>query len=141
VSRELEARPAGTDAARPATLGEVEDAIRASWGRDTSDDPDDWSEDNPAQGQCAVTALLVKKLLGGEILLAGVLRDGKRVERHAWNRLRSGLILDLTRSQFRDGEEFEEPVPGESLLTIPARYELLADRVRDYLALSESIVF
>src|SRR5213592_1188668 len=41
---------------RATTLEEAEAAIRASWGRDTSDDPDEWSEENPARGQCAVTA-------------------------------------------------------------------------------------
>jgi hypothetical protein len=64
-------------------LSELESAIRKSWGRDTSDDPDEWSESNPARGQCAVTAMLVRELLGGEILIANVLRHGRRVERHA----------------------------------------------------------
>lgn len=52
------------------TLTGLEAAIRAAWGRETSDDPDEWSEENPARGQCAVTALLVRELLGGEILVA-----------------------------------------------------------------------
>ncbi|MBA3330846.1 MAG: GNAT family N-acetyltransferase [Actinobacteria bacterium] len=123
--------PAGSTAAVSAfTLGELERAIEESWGADTSDDPGEWSEVNPARGQCAVTSVLVRDLLGGEILIAGVLRDGERVERHAWNRLPSGLSLDLTRSQFRGGEELEEPEAGEPILADRVRCELLAERVR-----------
>ena len=121
-----------------ATLGEVEAAIRASWGRDTSDDPDEWSTENPARGQCSVTALLVRELLGGEILVANVLRDGRRVERHAWNRLPSGLTVDLTREQFQRGERFGQPSVEEPLLSSrnPERYATLRARARNALALS-----
>jgi GNAT superfamily N-acetyltransferase len=134
-SRIVESTPAAPESVRAFTLGELESAIRDAWGRDTSDDPDEWSDTNPARGQCAVTALLVRDLVGGEILIANVLRDGRRVERHAWNRLPSGLSLDLTRSQFANGEEYELPVPGEPLLASRARYELFAGRVRDRLGL------
>jgi hypothetical protein len=118
------------------TLAEIEAAIRAAWGRDTSDDPDEWSEENPSRGQCAVTSLLVRELLGGDIVVANVVRDGRRVERHAWNRLASGVALDLTREQFRAGEQFTEPAVEEPLIThrTPERFETLAARVR--LALS-----
>lgn len=125
---------AAPERVRASTLNDLEQAIQESWGRDTADVPEDWSESNPARGQCAVTATLVRDLLGGEILLANVLRDGQRVERHAWNRLPSGLSLDLTRSQFRDGEELEDPAPGEPRVMDPARYELLAQRVREKLS-------
>jgi hypothetical protein len=130
--RAIEAKPAPAPAA---TLADVERAIRASWSRETSEDPDQWSEENSARGQCVATALVVRELLGGEILIANVLRDGARVERHAWNRLPSGLGLDLTREQFRDRERFDEPKPGEPMLTDPARCELLASRVRSRLGL------
>lgn len=112
------------------TLAEVEDAIRQSWSRDTSDDPEEWSEQNPARGQCAPTALLVRDLLGGEILTANVIREGERIERHAWNRLPSGLTIDLSRSQYGNGERFEQPSAGELLSANRSRYELLAQRVR-----------
>ena len=122
---------------RAATLQETEAAIRAAWGRETSDDPDEWSEENPARGQCAVTALLVRELLGVEILVANVLRDGRRVERHAWNRLLSGLTLDLTREQFVRGERFGEPAAEEPKLTQrnPERFATLRTRVRAQLEL------
>jgi hypothetical protein len=122
---------------RAATLQETEAAIRAAWGRETSDDPDEWSAENPARGQCAVTALLVRELLGGEILVANVLREGRRVERHAWNRLPSGLTLDLTREQFVRGERFGEPAAEEPMLTQrnPQRFATLRARVRAQLEL------
>jgi len=135
--RLLDEPPAPPDAVRAASLEEVEAAIRAAWGRETSDDPDEWSEANPARGQCAVTALLIRELLGGDILVANVLRDGRRVDRHAWNELPSGLTLDLTREQFRNDERFGEPRVEEPVLTHlnPERFATLRARVRSRLGL------
>jgi hypothetical protein len=62
---------------------------------------------------------------------------GRRVERHAWNLLPSGLALDLTTSQFEDGGEYEEPVPGEPIMVNRAGYELFARRVRESLSLDD----
>ena len=126
-----------SDASRAVTLAELEQAIRTSWGRDTTEQPDVWSEDNPAWGNCAVTALVVRDYLGGDLLIAGVVRDGVRVDRHVWNRLPSGLSVDLSRDQFRDGELYEAP----QLLTeamkagTEERYAILAARVRERLSL------
>jgi hypothetical protein len=136
VTRTVDVEAATDQAVAASTLTEIEAAIRAAWGRDTSDDPDEWSEENPSRGQCAVTSLLLRDLLGGDILIANVVRDGRRVERHAWNRLASGVTLDLTREQFLSGEQFTQPAVEEPLIThrTPERYETLAARVR--LALS-----
>lgn len=129
--RRLAAEP-DADASRAITLAALESAIRASWGRDTTEEPDVWSEDNPAWGNCAVTALVVRDYLGGELVIAGVVRDGVRVDRHVWNRLPSGLAVDLSRDQFRNGERCEAPVVlTESLKAgTEERYAILADRVR-----------
>lgn len=89
------------------SLTEIETAISACWGPETCDPVDlaDWSSANPARGQCAVTALVVQDLLGGELLMAEVRHaDGSRQGVHYWNRLHGGLELDLTRSQFLSGE-------------------------------------
>jgi hypothetical protein len=133
--RPIETVPAPAEAVAALTPAELERAIRAAWGRDTSADPGEWSETNPARGQCDVTALLVRELLGGEILIANVIRAGRRVERHAWNRLPSGLTVDLTREQFLDGEAFEAPVVQEPLALSRSsdRLDLLRARVRDAL--------
>jgi hypothetical protein len=114
------------------TLAELEAAVRSAWSAETADEPETWSPDNPARNHCDVTALVVRDLLGGEILIANVIRDGRRVERHAWNRLPSGIEVDLTREQFRNGEHLGPAAPGEpmSLRRTPERYELFAARVR-----------
>ena len=68
-----------------------------------------WTPDNPARGQCAVTALVVHDLLGGELLEAEVRDpDGSPQGFHYWNRL-AGVDVDLTLSQFRDGEVVQGP--------------------------------
>ena len=55
-----------------------------------------WTPENPAFGQCAVTAALVFDLLGGEIIRTEVAGFGS----HYFNRFWSGAEIDLTRSQF-----------------------------------------
>jgi N-acetylglutamate synthase-like GNAT family acetyltransferase len=134
--RSLDAE-ADVSTARFLTLAAIEQAIRNAWCAETSDDPQSWSESNPARNQCDVTALLVRELLGGEILIANVVRNGKRIERHAWNRLPSGLELDLTRSQFQDGEQLATPRAAEPMNVgkTSDRYELLLQRVHGILGL------
>jgi hypothetical protein len=135
-TRILDATP-GAALAEPVGLAALEEAIRTAWSAETAEDPDGWSADNPAKDQCSVTALLVRELLGGEILIANVVKDGRRLERHAWNRLDSGLEIDLTRSQFRAGELLGTPRAEEPLLTGPrsSAYQLFASRVRGALGL------
>lgn len=69
----------------------VTTALRKSWSLKTSSK---WLADNPACGQCNVTALLVEELFGGEILKTP-LSEGD----HFYNRI-SGQRIDLTDSQF-----------------------------------------
>jgi GNAT superfamily N-acetyltransferase len=123
--------PGAPEAVHSLTLAGLEAAIRHSWSSETSADPDEWSTENPARGQCDVTAMLVRSYLGGEILVANVLHGGRRVERHAWNRLPSGLTIDLTRDQFKRGELLGEPAAEEPLGLGNARerQNLLAERV------------
>ena len=56
--------------------------FRDAWHADTSFAPADWSPDNPAFGQCAVTALIVQDLFGGELLRACIAGGS-----HYWNLL------------------------------------------------------
>jgi hypothetical protein len=130
--RELTVEAAPDELTRAVTLSQLEAAIRASWSAETSDRPESWTPDNPAYQQCDVTARVVRDYLGGEILVAGVVLAGLRVDRHAWNRLASGLVVDLTREQFRDGERLEAPTVNDVVRIDrnPERYELLASRVR-----------
>lgn len=90
------------------SLAQVDRAIRDSWASDTCS-PDDaahtpWSADNPAWGHCDVTALVVNDVLGGDLVVGEVHVDGDRYGYHWWNRLVSGVDVDLTREQFRRGQ-------------------------------------
>jgi hypothetical protein len=129
------------------TLAQLEDAIRGAWSLDTADEDNDWTVENPSCGQCDITTLVVHDLLGGDVLGADVFLDGVRVEAHMWNRLPSGLEVDLTREQFRAGQVIGEPRVGNRPATFdPAhpryhRYEkylVLSERVRESLGLSGS---
>lgn len=135
------------------SLSDVERAICASWSAETCDpvDVDEWHPDNPARGQCGVTALVVQDLFGGDLVFGEVHLDGRRVESHYWNRF-GGLDVDLTRVQFRpqrrvvDGQTVVEPeriVVGGEVVVRPSgpprrcreQYELLRDRVMARLGL------
>ncbi len=110
--------------------------MRAAWGRDTCDPVDlpDWCPDNPARGQCGVTALVLQDLLGGDVLLAEVrYPSGERQGCHYWNRLPAGVEVDLTRGQFTDRELVGEPTvvvrPPGPPKRCREQYELLRSRV------------
>jgi len=128
------------------TLTQLEQAIRDAWGPDTAEEDDGWTPANPSRGQCDVTTLVVHDLLGGDVLGADVYLDGERIEGHMWNRLVSGIDVDLTRDQFRRGEIIGEPRVAKRTPAIadPAhpryhRYEaylVLSDRVRASLGLA-----
>lgn len=110
------------------------EALQRSWCRETSSVPDEWSEQNPARGQCAVTALIVQDMLGG-ILLRTVIQG----ESHYFNQLPDGENVDLTLQQFEDpfidGAKFEcEERSREyvlSFLPTLARYSRLLTRFSD----------
>lgn len=117
------------------TLLDLENALRGGWGLDTCDPDDlaDWRPDNPARGQCGVTALVLQELIGGQLILGDVHIDGVRSGRHWWNLLPGGLEVDLTREQFRT----EEIVSGGQAVERPPgpprrcrqQYDLLRSRV------------
>ena len=104
--------PASFTEAADITRQDLEVAIRAAWALDTCDpvDADDWSRANPSRGQCGSTALTIHDLLGGELLIADVLRtDGTRQGVHYWNLLPDGTELDLTEDQFASDEVIQQP--------------------------------
>jgi hypothetical protein len=123
------------------SLAGIEALIRTSWSEKTCDPVDlpDWSTDNPARGQCGVTALVLQDLLGGELLAAEVHNaDGSRQGVHYWNRFADGVEVDLTREQFTRSEVVQAP----SVVTRPsdpcsgrlaAQYQALAREVRSSL--------
>ena len=95
---------------KPLSLSSVESAFRSAFSVDlcAEDDLPFWSEDNPSRGHCAIAALTINDLFGGDLLVAEVFRDGHKTGYHCWNRL-SGLDVDLTRDQFSDNETVGSP--------------------------------
>ena len=125
----------------PWDLRALAEAIRAGWGADTCSPDDleraDWRPDNPAWGQCDITTALVNDLFGGALVMGEVRHAGERHGLHWWNRLPSGVDLDLTRDQFRLGQMIQEVrvvewPPGEPLRREVA-YRLLRERVARHL--------
>ncbi|MFE0704610.1 hypothetical protein [Streptomyces sp. NPDC058872] len=124
----------------PYLLADIERAVRSSWSADTCTPEfrSRWSPDNPARDQCGVTAMVVNDLLGGDLIRGEVHVNGERVDYHWWNRLGTGIEIDLTREQFGP----EELVIGGTVIPRPPatewcrlreEYELLRDRVREEL--------
>ncbi|MGE5298660.1 MAG: hypothetical protein ACM3KF_01325 [Acidobacteriota bacterium] len=67
-------------------------AIRASWSKETTASPDEWTEDAPALGQCVPSSLVAQELLGGELERLATVRNGAR-ETHYENTRRRYLLL------------------------------------------------
>jgi hypothetical protein len=118
------------------TRADLEAAVRAAWALDTCDPADaaDWSAANPSRGQCGPTALTIQDLLGGDLLIAEVLRaDGSRQGVHYWNILPDGTEIDLTREQFESCELIQQPRIVRRPAGLPRRgarqYLLMKQRV------------
>lgn len=115
-------------------IHELEGLLEEAWSSETSSDPNRWSPANPALGQCAVTALVVQDLLGGELLRGEVGNVS-----HYWNILPSGQEVDLTIGQFGTTKPTIHNIGGRSrdyVLSFPAtqvRYGILSERVRNLL--------
>jgi len=110
----------------------LERAIRSSWARDSAL-AGSWREEEPAAGQCAVTALVVQDFLGGTVhrgMVGGT--------SHYWNVLNDGHIVDLTRSQFTGDAAGGDVMRNRHHILQYAdtkrRYELLRSRVLRQLA-------
>ncbi len=71
----------------------IYEALIRSWSIETSSK---WTTENPAKGQCGVTALVVQDIYGGEIK--------KTKEREAWHfyNFIDGQRFDFTEAQFNE---------------------------------------
>lgn len=83
-------------------MKDLADKLRTAWGPDTA--VPGTVGDGPV-GQCAVTALVVQDLLGGELLRAEV--GGCS---HYWNLIPGMGEVDLTRAQFLTNAEIPRGV-------------------------------
>lgn len=115
------------------------EAIRQAWCAETSA-AKIYDTGNAAEGQCAVTALVVQDWLGGDLLRADVPCYGS----HYWNAIPGMGEVDLTRDQFPHEWILPrgEVVPRSRLLEgsratnsrTPQRYELLKQRIAEIAA-------
>lgn len=121
------------------TLDQIRNALQQSWSADTSYTPDEWSRDNPARGQCVVSALVLQEYLGGDLHRYKVIYNNQP-EKHYVNVI-DRVFVDSTRSQYpEDAELVDAPVDLGSYGSIRAklmsdpdtvkRYSLLLQRVR-----------
>ncbi|MBT2640461.1 MULTISPECIES: hypothetical protein [unclassified Bacillus (in: firmicutes)] len=106
---------------------DMQEALLNSWSINSSSK---WTKDNPAKGQCGVTALVVNDLLGGQIrktLLSGGW--------HYYNEI-NDEYYDFTDSQFNEDIKYMD-IPSnrdEAFLdTNQEQYEFLKQSVMDHL--------
>lgn len=116
----------------------LEKAIKESWDRETCYPGcvDEWTPENLAWGQCAVTALVVQDYLGGELLYC-------QHNHHYWNRLHNQKEVDFTRIQFPTGtivclddiksRKYVLESSAAEKATTSQRYHLLKERVEQKL--------
>ena len=97
--------------------------LAASWSAETATT---WTAENPARGQCSVSALVVQDVLGGHLLKTRI--DGAW---HFYNRV-SGRRIDVAVSQFSAPICYDDvPTSREDAFadTSDAQYRLLRARV------------
>ena len=98
--------------------------LAASWSIRTSSQ---WRADDPARGQCSVTALAVQQLCGGEIL-----KTPTAAGLHFYN-LIGGARHDFTAEQFEIPPDYlDQPSSAEEALadTSAAQLEAMLDALR-----------
>ncbi|HYF10247.1 MAG TPA: hypothetical protein VD967_01415 [Candidatus Paceibacterota bacterium] len=84
------------------TIERFQELVPLICARETSADPQNWSEKNPLWGHCAVVSLLAQELFGGSLLrrsLAGI-PGLEYLRSHYSNRLPNGEEIDFTLEQF-----------------------------------------
>jgi hypothetical protein len=74
-------------------------ALKKAWAAETSFVPEEWTSDNPARGQCLVSALVTQDYYGGDLRRYRVTGEDLS-ETHYCNVLDNGTILDTTGSQY-----------------------------------------
>lgn len=82
-------------------IARINKALEKAWSRETVDfeSREQWTEENKAFGQCAVTAVLIYDLFGGRMIY-------DKSNFHIWNEFPDGTQHDFTRSQFTNERVF-----------------------------------
>ena len=93
-----------------------------------------WKSENPALGQCGVTALVAQDYLGGKILKTNVVKYGVDVIWHFYNEI-NGVLEDFTMSQFDEPITYDnKPSNREEAFadTSSQQYDSLKSAVERY---------
>ena len=102
------------------------EALRASWSPETSTWGEDLPVDNPARGQCAVSSLVVQDFLGGDLFRVRANGDGID-EKHYYNVLDDGTVIDTTREQYQGKVVSLTPAPVD----LEGKYVSIREKVLD----------
>lgn len=81
------------------TFLQLTQALETSWASSPAFDASEWSPENPARGQCVLTALVVQHFLGGDLQKLTTAFEGI-LETHYRNIMPDGSVVDLTRQQY-----------------------------------------
>lgn len=112
---------------RESTFMKPQEALLKSWSIKSSFK---WTKDNPAKGQCGVTALVVNDLLGGLIRKTPLFEGW-----HFYNEI-NGIRYDFTVSQFNEDIRYMD-IPSnreEAFLdTNQKQYDFLKQSVKIHL--------
>ena len=113
--------------------------LTSAWGKDTCHPAyvNKWTEQNPAAGQCLVTALAVQDEYGGDIYDCKVGRS-----RHFYNVV-NDEIVDLTFNQFPEGSEIKDKRKRDRKQLLAnketkQRYELLKSKMGETKQMTEA---
>ncbi|WP_146549032.1 YunG family protein [Rummeliibacillus suwonensis] len=102
---------------------ELKKALYKSWSIDTSSK---WTRQNPAKGQCGVTALIVNEMLEGDIAKTKIQGNW-----HFYNII-NGKRYDFTESQFETPIEYNNTLSNRSevyMNTNEKQYTILKQKV------------
>ena len=99
----------------------LETALSQAWSKDTSSYGDRWTPENPASGQCAVTAALVQEQLGGDIVRI-MFTDHSVTDSHYFNVLPNGERVDFTYRQFSRDVTFQPPLETDTQALVDATH-------------------
>ncbi|OGZ30297.1 MAG: hypothetical protein A2931_02020 [Candidatus Niyogibacteria bacterium RIFCSPLOWO2_01_FULL_45_48] len=108
--------------------GILRGAIERSWCKDTCNEPNKWSKENPAGGQCVPTALVVQDFFGGKIIRLDLSKSANPriagVRSHYFNEI-GGKRIDFSASQFsQDYFEVQQLLQNSGNVSERSREEL-----------------
>ena len=105
--------------------------LQSSWRKETSNDVQHWTPQNPAWGQCAVTALVAQDFFGGEIKRLDLRQAPDEyiagMGSHYFN-VMDGTNVDFSENQFPGNAHYYEKLLTPENISIKTREYLLSNR-------------